>query len=331
MAISLKHAFQSAVPDDGDPDRVGSNEWNAEHQLTLAENTLVGRGSGNGAAQEIPCTPFARNLLDDDQAATARATLGLGALATLASVGTNQIADDAVTYAKMQDISATSRILGRRTAGAGATEECTLSQILDFIGSAAQGDILYRGASAWQRLAAGTDRQRLITRGAGANPEWGGGRVTLASGSLSGSAVNITNIPQHYSMISLMCTGVSHNAGSDQRILIQASGDNGGAFSEFYGSSAVSNVNSTVLIASAANNLAQPLNARNAATAWDVAITIFGHQGPYSMFISATHAHGFEMAVQYGCIPTGWAINALRVTLSGGSFDAGTFDLYARN
>lgn len=82
------------------------------------------------------------------------------------------IANDAVTYAKIQNISATSRILGRKTASAGDTEECTLSEVLDFIGSAAQGDILYRGSSAWARLAAGVSGQFLKTQGAAANPVW---------------------------------------------------------------------------------------------------------------------------------------------------------------
>lgn len=67
---------------------------------------------------------------------------------------------------------ATSRIHGRATAGAGAGEELTLSQVLDLVGSAAQGDILYRGASTWTRLGAGTSGQFLKTNGAGANPAW---------------------------------------------------------------------------------------------------------------------------------------------------------------
>lgn len=67
---------------------------------------------------------------------------------------------------------ATSRIHGRATAGAGAGEELTLSQVLDLVGSAAQGDILYRGATTWTRLGAGTSGQFLKTNGAGANPAW---------------------------------------------------------------------------------------------------------------------------------------------------------------
>lgn len=82
------------------------------------------------------------------------------------------ISNNAVSYAKMQDVSATSKILGRKTAGAGDTEECSLSDVLDFIGSAAQGDILYRGASSWARLPAGTSGTFLKTLGTGANPAW---------------------------------------------------------------------------------------------------------------------------------------------------------------
>jgi hypothetical protein len=83
-----------------------------------------------------------------------------------------KFADTIITYAKLQNISATQRLLGRNTAGAGVTEEVTLSQLLDWIGSAAQGDILYRGAATWARLAAGTAGLPLITKGAGQNPAW---------------------------------------------------------------------------------------------------------------------------------------------------------------
>ena len=69
-------------------------------------------------------------------------------------------------------MAATAKIIGRKTAGAGAAEELSLSEVLDLIGSAAQGDILYRGASAWARLPAGTAGQVLQTAGAGANPAW---------------------------------------------------------------------------------------------------------------------------------------------------------------
>lgn len=88
------------------------------------------------------------------------------------AVTTAKVADQAITYAKMQNVSATQRLHGRNTAGAGAVEEVTLSQLLDWIGSAAQGDILYRDASGWARLAAGTAGNVLTTNGPAANPSW---------------------------------------------------------------------------------------------------------------------------------------------------------------
>lgn len=98
---------------------------------------------------------------------------------------TTTIANGAVTYAKIQNVSATSRVLGRKTAGAGSTEELTFSEVLDFVGSAAQGDILYRGSTGWARLAAGTNGQYLQTQGAAANPQWA---TVVAGGTPGGSS-----------------------------------------------------------------------------------------------------------------------------------------------
>ena len=94
---------------------------------------------------------------------------------------------------------ATSTIKARKTADDGAPEDCTLSEVLDFIGSAAQGDILYRGASAWARLGAGTSGQFLKTQGAGADPVWatpasGGAMTKLGTATVGGSAVTSLTI-----------------------------------------------------------------------------------------------------------------------------------------
>lgn len=54
--------------------------------LTLATAKLLGRSTaGTGNMEEITCTAFALTLLDDVDAATARATLGLGTMATQAA------------------------------------------------------------------------------------------------------------------------------------------------------------------------------------------------------------------------------------------------------
>lgn len=53
------------------------------------------------------------------------------------------------------------------------------------IASIAQGDIFFRGASAIERLAAGTSGYILKTQGAGANPVWGAG-IGANTGTYSG-------------------------------------------------------------------------------------------------------------------------------------------------
>ena len=133
----------------------------ANHQAVIAAG--VGGVAGLGGAA---VTALSENMTRKQVCATVISGLGFGTVATAG------IADDAVTYAKLQNVSATSRILGRKTAAAGDAEECTLSEILDFIGSAAQGDILYRDASGWARLPAGTNGHYLKTQGAAANPTW---------------------------------------------------------------------------------------------------------------------------------------------------------------
>lgn len=81
------------------------------------------------------------------------------------------IANDAVTYAKLQNISITQRVLGRNTAGAGDPEELTATQMLDWLG-ATRGSVLYRGASGWAALTPGTSGYSLVSNGAGQDPSW---------------------------------------------------------------------------------------------------------------------------------------------------------------
>jgi hypothetical protein len=81
--------------------------------------------TGSGTAALATFTAAGRALVDDADAAAQRTTLGLGGLSTLSTVGTTEITNDAVTYAKIQNVSVADRILGRVTAGAGDIEEIT--------------------------------------------------------------------------------------------------------------------------------------------------------------------------------------------------------------
>lgn len=54
MAVSLKHAFQSAKADGPDSTQVQPSNWNAEHVLTMATARLLGRTTaGTGAVEEV--------------------------------------------------------------------------------------------------------------------------------------------------------------------------------------------------------------------------------------------------------------------------------------
>lgn len=90
------------------------------------------------------------------------------------------IADGSITKAKIENV-ANKKVLLRKTTGTGAVEEGSLSELLDFIGTVAQGDIFYRGPSSWQRLAKGADGTFLTL--ASSIPAWSSapGGLTLTS------------------------------------------------------------------------------------------------------------------------------------------------------
>lgn len=101
------------------------------------------------------------------------AVLGLGALALKNTVATADIDADSVTYAKIQNVSATDKLLGRSTAGAGDVEEITCTAagraLLDdasataqraTLGATATGDAVFiaaNAAAARAAIGAGTD------------------------------------------------------------------------------------------------------------------------------------------------------------------------------
>ena len=108
---------------------------------------LLGRTTGSGSpltVKEIDGSPSVANVteikvtngaLTDNGGGSTTITIGAGTLAdgdygdiTVGGTGTTMTIDaEAVTYAKMQHVSATDKILGRSTAGAGDVEEiaCT--------------------------------------------------------------------------------------------------------------------------------------------------------------------------------------------------------------
>ena len=103
--------------------------------VTTAANKLI-YATASDTFTTTDLSSFGRTLIDDADAAAARTTLGLGAFATQgdgdkgditvsATGATWTIDNGAVTYAKVQNVSATDRLLGRSSAGAGVIEEIT--------------------------------------------------------------------------------------------------------------------------------------------------------------------------------------------------------------
>jgi len=137
---------------------------------SLTVNVVVVGGSGTKSAWTIRVAG-ARGATGDTGPAGTIADGDKGNI-TVSSSGTVWTIDnDVVTYAKMQNVSATQRAIGRNTSGAGDPEEVTASQLIDWVGST-RGAILYRGAAGWAILAPGTSGHFLKSNGAGADPSY---------------------------------------------------------------------------------------------------------------------------------------------------------------
>lgn len=128
-------------------------------------------------------------------------------------------------FANLADVAATS-VLGSIAGGSAAS--LTLTQVLDFIGSAAQGDILYRGAASWARLPADNAGKVLSTNGVGANPSWADSGTLPASAGLFGSSsffALITNpTAGTYNQINLGGTNPSTALGTNALVIQSGEG-----------------------------------------------------------------------------------------------------------
>lgn len=146
--------------------------------------SLIGRSANStGNVADIAATAASGAVLRESGS-----TIGFGTIATAG------IADSAVTFAKIQNVSATDRLLGRSTAGAGVVEEVTCtafgrsliddanataaqstlglvigtnvqafaSQLTDLAGTTrTKGNIIAANGTAWTTVGVGTDGQFL--------------------------------------------------------------------------------------------------------------------------------------------------------------------------
>lgn len=166
--------------------------------LKIAGTQVLSATNYTGTAATATTLATGRTIsITGDLAYTSPAFDGSG---NVTAAGTIQAG--AVTYAKIQNVSATSRILGRVTAGAGVIEELTPANVMTILnGSAtaldadsggtgqtsyAVGDILYASSTtALSKLAGVATGNALISGGVNTAPSWGKiGLTTHVTGTL---------------------------------------------------------------------------------------------------------------------------------------------------
>lgn len=99
--------------------------------ITIAEQTIVGRITG-GAIKALSATEV-RTLINVADGANAYVHPNHSGDVTSVADGAQTIANSAVTYAKMQNVSDTAKVLGRKTAGAGVVEELDIDTDLSSV------------------------------------------------------------------------------------------------------------------------------------------------------------------------------------------------------
>ena len=116
---------------------IGGVSFDGTANINLPGVNTSGSQDTSGNAATATALETARTIAGVSFDGSANISLNNNAITNgagyLTSVGTSNITDDAVTYAKIQNVSATSRILGRESSGAGAIEEITPANLRTMI------------------------------------------------------------------------------------------------------------------------------------------------------------------------------------------------------
>jgi hypothetical protein len=166
-------------------------------------------------------TPSANAALAANSVDTANIVAQAVANTKLAAMAANTVKTNNTSgSASPSDLSmGTSTILARLS---GNIVAASITQILDLIaGTPAQGDVLFRGVSTYQRLPAGTAGQTLQSQGASADPVWAGGsqqsisvgyEVVSGTAAITATTVAWTTVPMNTTDFNNIA-GASHSAG----------------------------------------------------------------------------------------------------------------------
>jgi len=104
----------------------------------VAANSVLGRNANSSGVLSEVALATTQILIGDGTGFTAAA---LSSDVTMTNAGAVTIEDDAVTYAKMQNVTATNKILGRDSSGAGIVEEITPANVVTMLGIEASADV----------------------------------------------------------------------------------------------------------------------------------------------------------------------------------------------
>jgi hypothetical protein len=199
-------------------------------QATALLNTFTTSLKGLVPSSGGGTTNFLR--ADGSFAATPDQTITLTGNVTGSGTGSfaATIANDAVTYAKMQNVATNQRVLGRTSGAGGDVEELSASTVLDWVDST-RGTIPYRGSGGWAGLDPNTAGFVLRDARSGADPSWvAGGWTLINSGTASGATTTDITLPTGYRLFKLVL-GPGFYPGTDGSVIaIRFSYDGGSTY-----------------------------------------------------------------------------------------------------
>lgn len=161
MTVSLKHQFTSAKSDGGDNTLVQPSNWNAEHTLTLANNTVLGRNAGtDGAAQELSGSDLRTltGLATSDSPQFAAINLGHASDTTIARVSAGVISvEGSNVILASNNLSALSATTSAELAGVISDETGTGALVFATSPTFGTSTLHPAGSAASPSIARGTD------------------------------------------------------------------------------------------------------------------------------------------------------------------------------
>jgi hypothetical protein len=304
---------------------------NGDVTITEGTNTLAFAGASSGYSYDAALLPSTNDAAALGVSGTAWADLFLASGGVINfNAGNYTLTHSAGVLTANGALSiGTGNALTAGTIELGAATDTTLSRgAAGFIAvegnrvpspaSQASGDILYRGATEWERLAKGTASQVLTMNSGATAPEWAaapaaGGLTligTITTTSLTAQA--LTSIPGTYKGLRLIVKGVSCNGSF--ALTLELSSTNGAAYG------ALRTITNPVFVAAARSFWGVvDINVYTAAVTGKVAqIALVQDNG----------SAGGGPAVDPILTNTAAACNAIRVGGGGATFDAGTIEVY---